>query len=792
MSADDRATETGNTAETGKTTAIAEEQAYVTGLYAALDAERELVARRLEDSLRAVDDGEPQAQAERETATATYSDRMAQLKTVEQGLCFGRLDFTADRLAAGDVESPLYIGRLGLFDEADDYRPLLIDWRAPVARPFYLATAASPDGVRRRRHLRTLTRRVVGVDDEVLDLGEDGDSDHLGLAGEAALLSALERRRTGEMSDIVATIQAEQDRIIRADMGGVLVVQGGPGTGKTAVALHRAAYLLYTHRRQLTTRGVLVVGPNSTFLRYIGQVLPSLGETGVLLATVGELLPGLEAVGTDTPETAEVKGRIVMADVLARAVRDRQTVPDDVLPIEVEDGDGLTLDRRTCEQAREKARATLKPHNAARRVFVDTLLDALAEQAVARLESSVLDDVPEIPLTGDEADDGVLLDERDHATIRQELAEDRAVLAALHELWPKLTPQELLADVLTDAGRLASATDGLLPDGDRDGLLRSPGSWWTPGDVPLLDELAELLGEDDTEARQRRERREREQRAYAEGVLHVLEQDDEILDEDQIRVRDVLDAEMIAERQEASSNLTAAQRAAKDRTWTFGHVIVDEAQELSAMDWRTLMRRCPSRSMTLVGDVSQTGSRGGTSSWGEVLSPYVGDRWRLRELTVNYRTPAEVMEVAAGVLAAIDPELRAPQSVRDTGVRPWQSCADRSDPAATLGSVVDGELAEVDGGTVAVVVPEALVDVTFDSVEAAADRVSVLTVGRAKGLEFDSVVVLAPDEIIAESPRGPNDLYVALTRATQRLGIVHTGPVPAALEPAVSGAETTR
>lgn len=784
VSADDRAP------ETGKTTAIAEEQEYVTGLYTALDDERELVARRLEESLRAVDDGEPQAQADREAATATYTDRMAQLKSVEQGLCFGRLDFTDDRRAADDVESPLYVGRLGLFDESDDYRPLLIDWRAPVARPFYLATAASPDGVRRRRHLRTLSRRVVDVDDEILDLGAEGDSDHLGLAGEAALLSALERRRTGEMSDIVATIQGEQDRIIRADMGGVLVVQGGPGTGKTAVALHRAAYLLYTYRRQLTTRGVLVVGPNSTFLRYIGQVLPSLGETGVLLATVGELYPGLEAVGTDTPETAEVKGRVVMADVLAQAVRDRQTVPDDVLRIDAEDNDVLTLDRRTCERARDKARATLKPHNVARRVFVETLLDALAEQAVARLESSVLDDVPEIPLTGDEADDGVLLDERDYATIRQELTEDRAVLAALHALWPKLTSQELLADLLTDAGRLASAAGGLLPAADRDTLLRSPGSWWTPGDVPLLDELAELLGEDDTEARQRRERREREERAYAEGVLHVLEQDDEILDEDQIRVRDVLDAEMIAERQEARSNLTAAQRAAQDRTWTFGHVIVDEAQELSAMDWRTLMRRCPSRSLTLVGDVSQTGSRGGTSSWGEVLAPYVGDRWRLRELTVNYRTPAEVMDVAAGVLAAIDARLRAPQSVRDTGVRPWQCRADRSEPAAVLGSVVDGELAEVDGGTVAVVVPETLADVMFDVATPAADRVSVLTVGRAKGLEFDSVVVVAPDEIIAESPRGLNDLYVALTRATQRLGIVHTGPVPAALERAVSGAQT--
>ncbi|MFC4002287.1 ATP-binding domain-containing protein, partial [Prauserella oleivorans] len=492
---------------------------------------------------------------------------------------------------------------------------------------------------------------------------------------------------------------------------------------------------------------------------------------------------------------AEIKGRLTMVDVLTQAVRDRQTVPDDVLEIDVE-GEVLTLDRRTCERAREKARRTLRPHNVARRVFVDTLLDALAAQSADRLESDVLDDVPDIPLAEDETDEGDLLDARDHAAIRQELAEDDAVRAALHALWPKLTPQELLSDLLTDAERLESATLGHLTDADRDALLRPPGSLWTPADVPLLDELAELLGEDDTEARERRARREREERAYAEGVLHVLEQDDEIIDEEMIRVRDVLDAELLAERQEARSALTAAQRAAQDRTWTFGHVIVDEAQELSAMDWRTLMRRCPSRSMTIVGDVSQTGSRAGTSAWADVLSPYVGDRWRLRELTVNYRTPAEVMDLAAGVLAEIDPGLRAPTSVRDTGVPPWQRSLDRSAVVTEISSIVDAELAEVDGGTVAVVVPGGLEAAVAGELAGAGGttaeddnpRVSVLTVERAKGLEFDSVVVVAPDEIVAESPRGLNDLYVALTRATQRLGIVHTG---APIE-ALSGAQSAR
>ncbi|WP_019810597.1 HelD family protein [Saccharomonospora halophila] len=764
---------------------VAAEQRYVTMLYERLDAEREFADQRLTEALAATG-GPPQARAEREAATATYSDRLAQLNSVEQGLAFGRLDFAPDR----DTDSPIYIGRLGLFDEQDDYRPLLVDWRAPAARPFYLATAASPDGVRRRRHLRTLSRRVVGVDDEVLDLGSGEGSDHLGLAGEAALLAALERGRTGEMSDIVATIQAEQDRIIRADPGGVLVVQGGPGTGKTAVALHRAAYLLYTYRHQLTSRGVLVVGPNSTFLRYIGQVLPSLGETGVLLATVGELYPGLTATGLDTPEAAEIKGRIAMTEVLAAAVRDRQTVPDDVLEIHAE-GEVLTLDRRTCERARARARDTLKPHNLARRVFVDDVLDALAAQSAARLESDVLDDVPDIPLADDEVDDTPLLDARDHATIRAELAEDRAVADAVQSLWPKLSPQELLNDLLTTPARLRSAARGHLTDDECRALRRDPGALWTPGDVPLLDELAELLAEDDTEARERRARREREEKAYAEGVLHVLEQDEEIIDEEVVRVRDVLDAELLAQRQEEGSGLTAAQRAARDRSWTLaGHVIVDEAQELSEMDWRLLMRRSPSRSMTVVGDVSQTGSAAGTSSWSDVLAPYVADRWRLRELTVNYRTPAEIMEVAARVLAGIDPALSAPVSVRETGVPPWQERLPRTELAARLPELVEHERARLGDGTLGVLCPAAVEGELSAELaragEAAPDdpvetpRVSVLTVERAKGLEFDGVIVVAPDEIVAGSVRGANDLYVALTRATRRLGVIHTGePLPA-------------
>jgi DNA helicase IV len=759
--------------EPEKTHEIAAEQDYVSMLYRKLDIEREAAQRRLTDALGRTG-GTPQARTERDVSASMYSERLAQITAVEQGLCFGRLDFH-------DGETH-YVGRIGLFDEDGGYEPLLLDWRAPAARPFYLATAASPEGVRRRRHIRTLSRTVVGVDDEVLDLHAADQGHDLGLAGEASLLAALERRRTGEMSDIVATIQAEQDRIIRDEPGGVLVVQGGPGTGKTAVALHRAAYLLYTYRERLAGRGVLVVGPNTTFLRYIAQVLPSLGETGVLLSTVGRLFPGVRVTAEDSREVAETKGRAVMAEVLAEAVRDRQQVPADSLEVEFDDV-VLTLDRATCELARAKARATKRPHNLARRVFVEHLLEALTAQATAGFEVGLFEGVPEIPLEEGENADATVLDAGDHADIHAELAASETVLAALDSLWPTLTPQRLLRELFASRERLDSAATALT-EAERERLVRPPKSPWTPADVPLLDELAELLGVDDTDRQARRVRREREERAYAEGVLDILEQDEEIADEEMLRVADILDAELFAERQQRRGELTAAERAARDRTWTFGHVIVDEAQELSPMDWRLLMRRCPSRSMTLVGDVAQTGAPSGASAWQDVLGPHVGDRWRLRELTVNYRTPAEIMSLAAGALARVDPELRVPRSVRESGVSPWL----RPISGADLESIVDEELGVAGGGTVGVLCPGGWIERLRAGLPDD-ERLSLSTVDDAKGLEFDGVVVVAPEEIVAGSPRGWNDLYVALTRATRRLGIVHTGEewTPLAEEPAVSG-----
>jgi DNA helicase IV len=802
---------------------IGREQAYVSMLYGRLDAMRGH-ARDLLTAALAQTGGTPQERSQRDSTIRMYSDQIAQLDAVDSGLCFGRLDLApasdpdADSGSdsrpdpgsdTGPGEERRYIGRIGIFDEAGDYEPLLVDWRAPAARPFYLATAAAPLGVRRRAHIRTAGRKVVGVDDEVLDLalaaGADRHSRYEGLTGEATLLAALNANRTGRMRDIVETIQAEQDRIIRAGLGGVLVVQGGPGTGKTAVALHRAAYLLYTYRRELSARGVLVVGPNATFLSYISQVLPSLAETGVLLRTPGDLYPGISAKQPEPAETAELKGRAVMVEVLANAIRDRQRVPDEALEIVTDRGslwqDTLRLDPATCAEARERTRRLGRPHNLARPIFDTEIIHALSLQVAERIGT---DPYANDPLGGDDAPgDEQLLEEADLAEIRRELRADPAVATALDWLWPILTPQQLLTDLYASTERIATAAP-MLSDGQRALLHRDRSAGWTVADVPLLDEAVELLGEDDRDATALTELRRRQQAAYAEGALEILhgsrpiDLEDEI-DPEILTATDLLDAGLLGERHEEREYLTAAERAAADRTWAFGHVIVDEAQELSPMAWRLLMRRCPSRSMTLVGDVAQTGDLAGTTSWAQVLEPYVGDRWRLAELAVNYRTPAEIMALAGRVLADIDPALPLPRSVRETGVEPELIRVDPAGAGAAglAGCVVETvrrEAARDGGGRLGVLVPDGGLDelavAVTDAVPEAAvgdeadleSRVVVLTVRQAKGLEFDSVVVVDPAGIVAGSPRGRSDLYVALTRPTQRLTVLYPGDLPAVLE----------
>ncbi len=684
-------------------------------------------------------------------SAAEQSRRIAQLSGVERGLCFGRIDNTD-----GDT---YYVGRIGLRGGGNEL--VLIDWRAPAARPFYTATPNEPGPLVRRRHLHTRHRTVAGIDDEVFDLDRMAEGDRRTLVGEAALMAALRRGRTGRMSEVVATIQTEQDRVIRSGLPGALVVQGGPGTGKTVAALHRAAYLLYTHRTTLERRGVLVVGPNATFLRYISQVLPSLGETDVVLSTVGELYPGVRATVADDPAAAAVKGDLRMAAFIKAAVRDRQRVPRGDLEIVTEDLT-LRLGHDTCVRARDRARALRKPHNVSRKLFVQDMLTALVRNEAAQLDRP--------------------LDSEDLPYLRAGLWEQDPVREALDALWPFLTPERLISELLSGASALPSAApgkSGLSPAQQR-AILRPAGSPWTTGDVPLLDEAAGLLGEDDTAARALERVAERERRAeeeYASGVLELTG----------LSELGVMDARTLAQRHGGGgSTATTAERAAEDRTWAYGHVIVDEAQELSAMAWRMVMRRVPTRSLTVVGDIAQRGSVAGARSWGEMLDRYVGGRWREERLTVNYRTSAEIMKVAADVLKAVAPEQEPPESVRSGEVPPRALLTTGGLPHALAG-LVKSELAEIGDGRLAVITPDArraeiaalLPEAASAATPDALDSpVAVLTVPQSKGLEFDAVVLLAPSEILTQSPMGGHDLYVAMTRATRRLTVVQEGALP--------------
>jgi DNA helicase IV len=741
------------------------ERDYVAGLYERLDtlksdAERQLAAVRAQGG-----GGTHQSRTERDTFARLYEDRISQLRDVTERLAFGRLQVEA----SGDIDEPSdrYIGRIGLRDE--DQRPILLDWRVPQASAFYQATAATPLGARARRHLISRGREVVRVEDEIFDpellaaAPGDGGSGH---QGEGALLAALGAERTGRMNDIVATIQSEQDRIIRSDLAGILVVQGGPGTGKTAVALHRAAYLLYTHRKRLGNSGVLIVGPSPSFLHYIESVLPSLGETGVVLASLGSLVPDTAATTSDIPAVSAIKGRTSMADLIAKAVRSRQRVPDAPVPMIV-NGDTVMLDPATVERAIARARETRKPHNEARVTFVRTALAELTRSWADQLRAQ-----------------GNTIDGADLPMLQEDLRTAHDVRVALNSAWLPLTPHKLVQDLYARPQWLAELTPAW-SDAQRALLHRPREAPFTIDDVPLLDEAAELLGEyDAVDAARRREAKQQRKRDVENAEAAI----------ENMQVGGMIDAKSLAANfAETGIRSTTSERAAGDRSWTYGHIVVDEAQELSPMQWRVLLRRCPLRSFTIVGDIAQASAATASSTWQQALRPLVGrtpeaGRWRLEELTVNYRTPSQIAEVAERF--AIEQGLPVTPS---TAVRSTEWPVDHAD------DVLVGIQRHLDGvasGTLAVIVPveriteiHALVRGRFgERVAFGADSllapIVVIDPQDAKGLEFDSVVIVDP-ATIAAAPRGANALYVAMTRATQRLTLV--GELPhGLLETAVS------
>lgn len=741
-----------------------EEQQAVSRAYDRLDALRAQVRARLDTVRAAGSHGSPTQRTERDSFATMYEDRLTQLRAVEDRLVFGRLDN-----AKGEHR---YIGRLGLSDER--HEPILTDWRAEAARPFYEATPSSHGDIVMRRHITLNFREVVGVEDEVLDVHSDqvGQASSAGtLTGEGALLASLNAKRTGKMTDIVATIQAEQDRIIRADLNQAVVMQGGPGTGKTAVALHRAAYLLYTHRRALERSGVLVIGPSSTFLHYIDQVLPSLGETGVVSRTIADLIPGVIATGHDDPRAAKLKGERRMAKAIANAVAARERIPSELPTIRI-NGFACPMLRVDLEQAITDAKRTRQPHNKARESFVHSMLIAMRNRYVEQLDYT-----PEQAELND---------------VMQQLRMNDALRKTLNLAWLPMTGTWLADQLFAKPDQLRRFAPWL-EERDIRTLTRPKGSPFTISDVPLLDEAMELLGPDPKAvARQKAlDAKRAEEEQFAQDTLAQAGIGSGIITS-QMLVDNIngMDAEL------------TAQRAGADREWTYGHVVVDEAQELTAMDWRMLIRRCPSRSFTIVGDVAQTSALGGTRSWRRMMDPLFGPHnWSLNELTINYRNPKEVSQLACDFASAEGLYISTVNAVRGVAdsVRRLTLTDESLLADAVAHQAIDLVRAHVgaDGtGRVAIIAPDALLaslrarvyaelrqtlaPKEFERLSSQSswdEQVTICSTRTVKGLEYDAVMVVQPGRIEEDAPSrivAASDLYVAMTRPTQRLLIVRT------------------
>lgn len=740
------------------TTPVAEEQEFVDRAYSRLDQLRSQYREQRQkiDANHGV--GNAQGWTERDALATHFAELSSRLDNVEERLVFGRLDMKD--------HATHYIGRISLLDEHS--APLLVDWRAPISAPFYQATAQEPLGVVRRRHIATRARTVTSVEDELLDV-DQAQHQGLTLQGEGALMSALSSARSGRMGDIVATIQGEQDRVIRASDRGILVVQGGPGTGKTAVALHRAAYLLYTQREKLERSGVLIIGPSRTFLRYIEQVLPSLGESGVVQMTIGDIVPGLSAQDDDPVDIAAIKGRAAFSRILREAVRLIPRLPDRDQVLQVWNR-RVTLRVKDVQEALSRARRSGRPHNVARESFAMGLMELLAGRLIVEAgdASSTADIDPDDLRTW-------ISEIRDSVDARRAINlawMPTQAPAFLRKLWSR---PDLLAQANRKAGTPLSVEDLSL-------LYRAQDQPLTISDIPLIDELEELLGTLDLASAQKRraeEQREKEERERANEALKATGLGGGIVTADML----------MRQTQEAPSLRPLAERARADRSWTYGHIVIDEAQDLSPMAWRCLLRRCPSRSMTVVGDLDQKRGHRRPHSWKQALGPAARAFSEEFILSISYRTPRALTRIAQAVMAQHGtPVLYPMEAVRDvpdcyqvsyTHKDTLKECV--SQVVSTMEQRLDREEGE-GKGRICVIVPDAQAQLWHadESGASALDqRVSYLTAAGSKGLEFDSVVVVEPGEILEQ---GSGDLFVALTRATHDLHAVTTTQLPRGME----------
>jgi DNA helicase IV len=694
---------------------IAVEQEHVDRVYTRLAELRRDASRAEKEGYQLAGVGTFGALVERDAMVFHAARRRHALDTEHEGLVFGRLDLTSG--------ATHYVGRMGIRD--DSSHPLVVDWRAPAAAAFYRATPADPLGVVRRRMIQSSRERVTGIEDDLLD--PDAAPPGMRVVGDGALLASLSKATGRGMRDIVATIQHEQDEAIRSPASGVTVVTGGPGTGKTAVALHRAAYLLYSDRNRFAGGGILVVGPSGVFVDYIATVLPSLGEDTATLRSLGTLVAGHAATRVDPSDVAAVKGSLRMRRVLERASHD--AVPG--APAELRllyRGTLLRLNAGDLDRIRRRVLQRGARRNEVRGRGFDGVFDALWSQARS------------LKVTG--------LPEK--ADFEADLADRGDFRDFLRAWWPRFTPMRILS-WLADPARLRAYGNGLL---SRDEIATLQGSFDalaadgpTIADVALLDELDELMGRPRQAARKTR------------NPFHVRD--------------GVQEVSTYADRQQAARQ---AQQVPRDDDYReYAHVVVDESQDVSPMQWRMIGRRGSYASWTIVGDPAQTAWAGDPAELDRSRDRALGSRQRNSyALTTNYRNSSEIFEVAASVIRTIMPDLPLPRAVRSTGVDPVDVVADRSALPEMVRELTEKQLADVDG-TIGVITPVPRRDEIAAWVAGLPERVQVVTALEAKGMEYDAVVLVEPGALTRDRA-GIRTLYVALSRATQRLTTIGTDP----------------
>ena len=693
-------------------TLIADDEQHFAAIAESLERSIADLSDRL-DAERRAPGGIGQEAMDRDQEIHRLTARLRTLRRFGLDLCLGRM------VGADDAE-PVYVGRLGLTDSSG--RRLLVDWRSPAAEPFFGATHANPMGLASRRRYRWTLGRINDYWDEVF--APDGLAGNAALDDQSAFIASLGSSRSGRMRDVLSTIQADQDAIVRAGSRGALVIDGGPGTGKTVVALHRTAYLLYSDPRLGHRKGgVLFVGPHRPYLAYVADVLPSLGEEGVRTCTVRDLIPeGAASEPEPDPDVARLKSSADMVKAIEPAVRLYEEPPTEGMEVETPYAD-IWLSADEWAEAFESA-APGTPHNEARDQVWDELLTILTDKY----------DGEEVPVE----------------LLRRALAQNAELVDTFTRAWPLIEYTDLVGDLWSVPAYLRRCAPWLGPDEVRK-LRRQDPQAWTSSDLPFLDAARQRLG--DPEASRRRRRHEAAVAAERQGMDRVV---DEILQADD-------DEGMMAQlRQEgirdALVDEAALPEAAPDEpAGPFAHIVVDEAQELTDAEWQMLLLRCPSRSLTIVGDRAQA-RHGFTESWRERLERIGLDRVNLASLSINYRTPAEVMAEAEPVIRAVLPDANVPTSIRSSDVPVVHGSV------SDLVSILDTWLAAHADGIACVIG-------TSELPFRATSRVRMLTPELSKGLEFDLVVLIDPEEF-GTGLEGAVDRYVAMTRATQQLVIL--------------------